>query len=1287
MKHPLFTRSVSLLLAVLMVLSLPAAAIEVSGSQEPVSSAADDGQAETTPLSPFDSSQDTVLPANEAQSVDQEEPVVQAPQQAEPSDPPVNPVYLNADGSYLAPEKLVVYITAYADPEKTADSKHAIEEYTGIVAFYDYNEQDQEKMLEHPYFFYYDKGVLQSEEPLFFSSDRYLSLASAPTQEAGLTQEDEVQTVYLAEEVYVDPEAEVHPNYLFAFNQEEADNGLYTDEEDVPAYLEGLTNVVRLTGLTQAAATANKPTVTWERVSGADAYQIWRSTDGGNTWAMIGVDMGDVGEGSYTDENATEVGTTYTYCVCAIYPDSSTTEKGKSVLSYTCREKLAEVNAVAAAGGIQLSWSEDEAATGYRVLRRVSDSMDSTDTAEWTEIADLNGSDSVKWLDSTASSDVTYSYAVRAYYGTKEGDSREDYTIPVWNCAAHHFSVYYLAAPTLTNVYSNSAGMTLCWNPVAGADSYRVYRKDAAGGSWTNVTGTAKITGTSFTDKTAQAGSSYFYIVRAVKGSLLGPYFDTSKDPASAVAYHAVPAVTVKSGDGLVVSWSKDTTATGYRVFRQKSGETRWVTVADLTGSEAVTYTDTSVVSGAAYSYTVRAYYGQSGKISSDNNYNSNLWSGYKASAALVYVAIPKLGTTYSDVDGMRTNWTAVPNATGYIVYRRVNNAGQYTRIATVGSGTTNYYVDKTAVAGTAYGYTVKATFKAADGKIYTSGYHNPTAAMVYHAAPTVTAAANKSGNVIYWTLDSKATGYRIHRKEGTGAAVVLANIDAAALAGVAQGRYEDKNLASGTKYTYYVRAYYGTDPVNKVGVDYSNRWSGAATVSNIFLATPVLASSASMTATGLKINWAKVTGAAGYQIYRKAEGGSWKKIADLSSGVTETYVDTGTLSVGATYYYTVRAVGTDKTSLSSYDSAGVFAAYLPAPALEAVLVSSTGTTVKWKPVSGASGYIVYRKASGGSWERLATTTNASTLSYKDTAVKNKNTTYYYTVKAYKTATVGGVQRTFYGAYDTNGMTFSISMSGSGWVKKDGNTYYVKDGYCVVGWQYLKRNGGTYKYYFDLKTGALVTNLYSYFGKSYRNLKCRAVVCINTNDSNPSYNTIYLYDSETDSYCIPAVSVRCVGNPTKTTYKSKSAYMKAGTGQRWLDTGSFEQYATYISGTYSWFHSALYFGSKSPNSFSSASYNSLVNNNNSSNGCIRMQCIYAYLIQDIMKNGYGRSNRVPVVLYKNTSNPGPFGVPKVDKISSRKSDPTDPAITGKFFYETSIWGVNAKSGAKAWTYY
>ncbi|MGM9537848.1 MAG: hypothetical protein ACI3VN_05905 [Candidatus Onthomonas sp.] len=1276
MKHPFFTRSVSLLLAMLMVLSLPAAAVDAVNS-------APDSQTAATAQDPFDDQQDTALPeAGDPSISTQMESGAQTDAEVSQQPDAVNPVYFDSEGNYLAPKKLVVYITAYADPEQTADGRIAEEKYTGIVAFYDYNEEDPEKMLETPHFFYYKEGILQDEEPLFSTTDRYLSLADTPTEQASLADGEETQPVYTAQEVYVVSDAEEHQSYLFAFNQDDEDNGLYTGEKDGVAYAAGVASAVHITGVTQDATTGGSPTLTWEAQEDAQQYQIYRREGADGAWAQIGTT--DASTTSYTDTSATKAGQTYYYYVQAVYAEGSSPAEA-DVMEFICRP-IPQVTAVSAAGGVRLTWTQDADATGYRVFRMAQSSK------SWVVVDDLTTaageSKKLQWQDANASSDDTYTYYVRAYYGTQQGDSREAYTAPVWSGYQASSAVYYLAAPTLTNAYGTSNGMVLCWDKVAGAESYRVYRKDASGGDWVRLATNTTITGTTFTDKTAEAGNSYYYTVRATKGSVLGPFFDLSNDPASAIAYHAIPAVTLKAGDGIVVSWSKDTTATGYRVFRQKSGETRWTVVANLAGGSTVTYTDTSAVSGTAYTYTVRAYYGESQKLSSDNNYNTNLWSSYKASSALTYVATPQLEATYSDAGGLRTTWTAVPNATGYLVYRRNNNAGSYTRIAQINNGKTTSYLDKTVTADAAYGYTVKATFKASDGNTYTSGYNNPTSSSVYHAAPTFKVAANATGNVIFWTLDSKATGYRIYRKVEDGSTTVLANVDAETLADATQGRYEDKNLTSGTKYSYSIRAYYGTTPLAKTGVDKSNCWSAASSQTAVFLSTPAL-SGTSMTASGVKISWTKVSGAAGYQVYRKKSGESWTKVTTISNGSTEVYLDSSKLSTGATYFYTVRAVASDNTSLSSYNTTGVLAVYLPAPALESVLCSSSGTTVKWKAVSGATGYMIYRKTANSSWERLAITADASTLAYKDTAVKDKNTAYYYTVKAYKTVTVNGKETNYQGAYDSNGMTFSITMSGSGWVKKDGNTYYVKDGICLVGWQYLSRNGGNYKYYFDTKTGALVTNLYSYFGKSYRNLKCRITVCINTNNSNPSYATIYLYDSETDSYCIPAVSVRCVGNPNKTMYsnKAKSAFLKAGTGQRWLDSGSYEQYASYISGTYSWFHSALYFGSMSPNSFSSSSYNSMVNNNNNSNGCVRMQCIYAYLIQDIMKNGYGKNNKVPVVLYKNTSNAGPFGVPKVDKISSRKTDPTDPAVTGKFFYDTSIWGVNAKADSKTWTYY
>ena len=226
-----------------------------------------------------------------------------------------------------------------------------------------------------------------------------------------------------------------------------------------------------------------------------------------------------------------------------------------------------------------------------------------------------------------------------------------------------------------------------------------------------------------------------------------------------------------------------------------------------------------------------------------------------------------------------------------------------------------------------------------------------------------------------------------------------------------------------------------------------------------------------------------------------------------------------------------------------------------------------------------------------------------------------------------------------------------------------------------------------------LKTTAeygIVTNLYAYFGKSYRELQTRISVNLTNQSSNPGQVMIFVYNSETKAYDIPTATFRCVGSLTKTFAYGNSGFLRKGKGTRWerlVEGGAYEQYCIYINGTPSWFHSALYYGA-SNRKYSASTYNSLVANKNSSNGCIRLQCLYVYLIMDIMKNGYGASHNISVTLYKNSSSKGPFGVPQVERIStSLKYDPTDPSITGKFFYATSAVGVSVTAGADDWCTY
>ncbi len=178
------------------------------------------------------------------------------------------------------------------------------------------------------------------------------------------------------------------------------------------------------------------------------------------------------------------------------------------------------------------------------------------------------------------------------------------------------------------------------------------------------------------------------------------------------------------------------------------------------------------------------------------------------------------------------------------------------------------------------------------------------------------------------------------------------------------------------------------------------------AAATTVTVPTPKL-SSAVNTTSGVKVTWGKVTGATGYRVYRKTAGGSWSKIADVSSGSTVTYTDTKAAS-GTTYFYTVRAL--KGTAISSYDKTGVSVLYLASPKLSSAANVTKGVKVTWNKVSGASGYRIYRKVSGGSWSKIADVSGVSTLNYTDTTPAS-GTTYIYTVRAKK----GNTLSSYYG--------------------------------------------------------------------------------------------------------------------------------------------------------------------------------------------------------------------------------------------------------------------------------
>lgn len=276
------------------------------------------------------------------------------------------------------------------------------------------------------------------------------------------------------------------------------------------------------------------------------------------------------------------------------------------------------------------------------------------------------------------------------------------------------------------------------------------------------------------------------------------------------------------------------------------------------------------------------------------------------------------------------------------------------------------------------------------------------------------TPSAASQGTQISWGSVKGATGYAVYRKTGTEGWKMIDTTTSTSYV-------DDDILTNGSTYYYTVRAYKGTEEAALANKYSSAYWTSYDSdgVQAVYMTTPTVSSTVEASS-GIKLSWQKVSGVTGYAVYRKTSGSGWGMIGTTTS---TSYTDTSGLKNGTTYYYTLRAykgnVNTAKDNKynaaywSGYNTAGVSGKYYSTPVLSDAKASATGTTVSWQKVSGASGYAVYRKVSGGSWATIATTTSTS---YTDKTVLTNGKTYYYTVRAY----VGSLNTAQDKKYDSN---------------------------------------------------------------------------------------------------------------------------------------------------------------------------------------------------------------------------------------------------------------------------
>lgn len=287
-------------------------------------------------------------------------------------------------------------------------------------------------------------------------------------------------------------------------------------------------------------------TLTWEMVSGAAGYNVYRSPLSGGGWIKVNADP--VSETSYADSTVQNT-RLYYYVVTAL--DNPGNESGYSAEAsgmphmtigwanlqwpYSISHVLSMVNRTENIyGQVWIEGATNQPGATPGLIAQVGFGPDGSNPAgnsDWTWVTavyNLDAGNNDEFMasllpESTGTFDYLYRYSLTNgrdwLYADLSG------LIPAGELPPNPGSLEVLPSSDTTPpetpanlhiVSASPAGIELAWDAVAGDPSlggYEVLRSDVSGGTYTKL---GRIVPTSFTDTSVTEGATYYYVVRAI---------------------------------------------------------------------------------------------------------------------------------------------------------------------------------------------------------------------------------------------------------------------------------------------------------------------------------------------------------------------------------------------------------------------------------------------------------------------------------------------------------------------------------------------------------------------------------------------------------------------------------------------------------------------------------------------------------------------------------------------------------------------------------------------------
>ena len=335
---------------------------------------------------------------------------------------------------------------------------------------------------------------------------------------------------------------------------------------------------------------------------------------------------------------------------------------------------VATVSNDAATGKVKLTWVAVEGAVNYEIYRAIGKSGTYSRRITVTETA---------YTDVEAEAGKTYYYKVRAFaadgtYAESKAVSRTcDLPRPVTK---------------VSNVASSGAPK-VTWEAVAGAKEYQVYRATSKSGTYSLMKTTTK---TSYTNTSAEAGTTYYYKVKAIAEiSSANSAYSSVKSRTCDLPRPVVTVSNVESSGAPKVTWETVEGAKEYQVYRATSKDGTYTLMKTITKTS---YTNTSAKLDKTYYYKIKAI---AEKSSANSAYSS-------VQSCTRDLAQPKVSITLTSSGYPKVTWEAVEGAIEYQAYRATSRNGTYKLMKTT---TKTSYTNTSATSGQTYYYKVRAIY------------------------------------------------------------------------------------------------------------------------------------------------------------------------------------------------------------------------------------------------------------------------------------------------------------------------------------------------------------------------------------------------------------------------------------------------------------------------------------------------------------------------------------------------------------------------------------------------